>query len=70
MHHQAEDRIALLRRALTSRTAWQVATALKYVADTLEPEHRAVLVPELVELSSSPLWAQEARAVLEDLSLT
>jgi glycerol kinase len=62
---QAEDRIALLRQALTSRDAWQVAAALKYVAERLEHEHRTALVPELVELSASPLWASDARAVLE-----
>ncbi|GAA3636560.1 hypothetical protein C8D88_101494 [Lentzea atacamensis] len=65
MHQQAEDRIALLRRALTSRDAWQVAAALKYVAEKLEPEHRAALMPELVELSTSPLWASSASEVLE-----
>ncbi|MDX8029956.1 hypothetical protein SK803_07015 [Lentzea sp. BCCO 10_0856] len=62
---QAEDRIALLRQALASRDAWQVAAALKYIADKLEHEHRAALVPQLVELSGNPLWACDARAVLE-----
>jgi hypothetical protein len=65
MHQQEEDRIALLRRALTSQDAWQVAAALKYVAEKLEPEHRAALMPELVELSTSPLWASRASEVLE-----
>ncbi|WP_394614943.1 hypothetical protein JNUCC0626_34645 [Lentzea sp. JNUCC 0626] len=60
-----EDRIALLRQALRSPDAWQVAAALKYVGDRLEPEHRAALVPDLVELSASPLWASDAREVLE-----
>ncbi|WP_439662233.1 hypothetical protein ACSHWB_12705 [Lentzea sp. HUAS TT2] len=63
--HQAEDRIALLRQALRSRDAWQVSAALRYVAETLAPEHRAALVPDLVELSASPLWASDARQVLE-----
>jgi hypothetical protein len=63
MHHQ--DRIALLRQALRSRDAWQVSAALTYVGERLEPEHRAALVPELVELSTSPLWAADAREVLE-----
>ena len=62
---RTEDRIALLRQALTSPDAWQVAAALKYVAEKLEPEHRAALLPELVALSTSPLWASDARAVLE-----
>ncbi|GLY48462.1 hypothetical protein [Lentzea sp. NBRC 102530] len=60
-----EDRIALLRQALRSPDAWQVAAALKYVGDTLEPELRRRLVPDLVELSASPLWASETREVLE-----
>jgi hypothetical protein len=33
---RTEDRIALLRQALTSRDAWQVAAALKYVAEKLD----------------------------------
>lgn len=65
MRQQTEDRIALLRQALCSRNAWQVSAALRYVAENLDPEHRAALVPELVELSTSPLWAADAREVLE-----
>ncbi|MET9226695.1 hypothetical protein [Lentzea sp. NPDC003310] len=60
-----QDRLVLLRQALRSRDAWQVAAALKYVGERLEPEHRAALMPELVELSASPLWAADARRVLE-----
>ncbi|SFR18237.1 hypothetical protein SAMN04488564_104748 [Lentzea waywayandensis] len=63
--HQAENRIALLRQALRSRDAWQVSAALKYVAERLDPEQRAALVPDLVELCASPLWASDAREVLE-----
>ncbi|WP_434452149.1 hypothetical protein [Lentzea sp. E54] len=65
MHQQVEDRIALLRQELTSRETWRVAAALHYVAETLDHEHRAALVPELAELSTSPLWAVSARQVLE-----
>lgn len=63
--YQAEDRVALLRQALRSRDAWQVSAALDYVAERLDPEQRATLVPELDELSTSPLWASAAREVLE-----
>ncbi|MFD4641183.1 hypothetical protein ACFWN2_27995 [Lentzea sp. NPDC058436] len=63
--HRTENRIALLRQALRSRDAWQVSAALRYVAEKLEPEHRAALVPDLVELCANPLWASDAREVLE-----
>jgi hypothetical protein len=62
-HQQTQDKVEIIKAALTARSTWDQSAALDFLSAI--PGDGPALLPELVDMSTSHGWAFKARQAID-----